>query len=150
MEKMWTRVISQSFSTWEKAYEQNSKKYAEVAQNEIVPVLENWIQSNRQVGMIKFSDFQSYIHKAAQGDVNAIKGLEYTYFLHRILDELILLWISMVNGGESQVNAIAKITRAIVEIEPVANYAQIESIMDQLGAEQYLRTLFMKELNNQL
>ena len=150
IEKMWAIVLKQSHPSFQKAYEYNLEKYAEVARTEIAPVLEKWIHDNRQVGMIKYSDFQSYIQSASQGNREALKGIEYTYFLHRILDELIILWISMVNSGESQVNAIAKLTRAVVEINTITNYTQIESIFDQLGAEKYLQTLLIKELNNQL
>jgi len=32
---------------------------------------------------------------------------------------------------------------------PINDYATIEQIFDQLGAERYLQTLFMKELQNQ-
>jgi hypothetical protein len=37
----------------------------------------------------------------------------------------------MVNSGETQVNAIAKLTRAVVEIPTIRNYAEIESVFDQ-------------------
>jgi hypothetical protein len=150
IEKMWPSVINQSFPNWQKAYEANMMKYGQVAQVEIVPVLESWVQSNRQVGMVKYSDFQSYIQNGARGNAEALKGIEYTYLLHRVLDELIILWISMVNSGETQVNAIAKLTRAVVEIPTIRNYAEIESVFDQLGAEQYLQSLLMKELTGQL
>lgn len=125
-------------------------KYGQVSQMEIVPVLESWVQSNRQVGMVKYSDFQSFIQNGSRGNADALKGIEYTYLLHRVLDELIMLWISMVNSGETQVNAIAKLTRAVVEIPTIRNYAEIESVFDQLGAEQYLQSLLVKELTGQL
>ena len=150
IEKMWPKVINNKHSTWQRAYEFNMLKYSEVAQNEIVPVLENWVQANKKVGMIKFSDFQPYIQSSAKGNSEALKGLEYTYLLHRILDELIVLWISFINSGETQVDAIAKLTRAIVEINPINKYEEIENIFDKLGAEQYLQSLFIKEINGQL
>lgn len=150
IEKMWPIVINQSYPTWQKAYEANLLKYGQVAQMEIVPVLESWIQSNRQVGMVKFSDFQSFIQNGSRGNADALKGIEYTYLLHRVFDELIILWISMVNSGETQVNAIAKLTRHVVEIPKIRSYAEIESVFDQLGAEKYLQSLLLKELAGQL
>lgn len=150
IEKMWSSVINQTYPNWQKAYEANMTKYGQVAQMEILPILESYLQSNRQVGMVKFSDFQSYIQNGARGNTEALKGIEYTYLLNRVIDELIVLWISMVNSGETQINAIAKLTRAVVEIPTIRNYAEIESIFDQLGAEQYLQSLFMKELTGQL
>lgn len=150
IEKMWSSVINQSYPTWQKAYEANMIKYGQVSKMEIAPILETWVQSNRQVGMVKLSDFQSFIQNGSRGNTEALKGIEYTYLLHRVLDELIMLWISMVNSGETQVNAIAKLTRAVVEIPTIRNYAEIESIFDQLGAEQYLQSLFIKELTGQL
>lgn len=148
IEKMWSSVINQSYPTWQRAYEANMFKYSQVAQMEIVPVLENWIQSNRQVGMVKYSDFQSYIQNGARGNAEAIKGIDYTYLLHRVLDELIVLWISMVNSGDTQVNAIAKLTGVVIEIPSIRSYAEIESVFDQLGAEQYLQTFLLKGANN--
>jgi hypothetical protein len=150
IEKMWLSVMNQRYATWEQAYQNNMMRYGQVAQMEIVPVLESWVQSNRQVGMVKFSDFQSYIQNAGRGNAEAIKGIEYTYLLHRIFDELIILWISMVNSGETQKGAITKLTRAVVEIPTIGSYAEIESVFDQLGAEHYLRSLMLKEMTGQL
>jgi hypothetical protein len=62
----------------------------------------------------------------------------------------VLVWAAMVVSGESKINAIAKITTAIIADMPINDYATIEQIFDQLGAEQYLQTLFLKEMQNQL
>lgn len=149
IERMWPAVINQSAGSWQKAYENNAVKYAQVSQ-EIVPVLEAWVQANRQVGSIKFSDFQSYIQSAASGDANALKGIEYTYLLHRILDEFVMVWIAFVNSGETKINAVAKLTSAVLAQMPIDNYETIEKIFDQLGAERYLQSLFVKEMSGQL
>jgi hypothetical protein len=148
IEKILPVAITLKSPTWQQAYELNQQKYASVAQIEIVPVLEKWVQSNRQVGMIKYTDFQNYISSASKGDANAIKGIEYTYMLHRIIDELILIWISMVNSGETKIGAISKLTGAVIANMPIEKYEVIESIFDQLGAEQYLQGLLLKELQN--
>jgi hypothetical protein len=149
IEKMWSKVANQTYPTWQLAYENNMLKYSEIAQNEIAPVLENYLQMDRKVNAIKYSDFQSYIKAASRGDIDSIKAIEYTYFLNRIFDELTILWISMVNSGETKINAVAKLTGAILPREmPINNYAEIEQIFDQLGAENYLQSLFMKEYKN--
>jgi hypothetical protein len=151
IEKMWTRVINLTSPSWEKAYESNMLKYAEIAQNEIVPVLDNNLQADKKVTAIKYSDFQSYIKSASRGDIDSIKAIEYTYFLNRIFDEFTILWISMVNSGETKTNAIIKLTGAILPREmPIDTYAEIENIFDQIGVENYLQTLFMKEHTNQM
>jgi hypothetical protein len=56
----------------------------------------------------------------------------------------------MVNSGETQVNAITKLTRSVVKIPTIRSYAEIESVFDQLGAEKYLQSLLLKELAGQL
>lgn len=151
IDKMWPRVINQTHPTWQIAYQNNKLKYAETAQHEIVPVLESLIKSDKKAGTIKYSEFSQYVKAASQGDPNALKGVEFTYFLHRIFDELTTIWISMVNGGDTQINAIAKMTGAVLAPEtPITGYADIENIFDQLGAENHLYSLFMKEMNNQL
>ena len=56
----------------------------------------------------------------------------------------------MVISGESKIDAIAKITRAVLADMPINDYITIEQVFDQLGAEKYLQTLFLKEMKNQL
>ena len=149
IEKMWPSIFNTKYSSWETAYENLKNKYAEVALS-INPVLETKLKANDKVTSIKFSDFTSYIQSAATGNEEALKGIEYTYFLHRIFDELILVWVAMVISGDTKINAIAKITRAVLAEMPINDYAVIEQIFDQLGAEKYLQTLFIKEMQNQL
>jgi hypothetical protein len=150
IEKMWNRVMSQSFPNWQTAFEANTDQYGRVAQMEIVPVLESWVQSNRQVGMLKYSDFQSYILEGAQGNSEALNRIEYTYLLHRIIDELIIIWISIVNTGVTHSEAIAKLTNALVNIPTFSSYSEIETTIDKLGAEKYLQSLLIMELNDQI
>lgn len=151
IERIWADIINQSYSTWEFAYEKNMKKYAEVAQSEIVLILENNLKENKKVTNIKFSDFQPYIKSASLGDVDAIKAIEYTYFLNRIFDELTMLWISMVNSGETKIDAIAKLTGVILPREiSISSYREVEQIFDKIGVETYLQSLFIEELKNQL
>jgi hypothetical protein len=149
IEKMWPTIFNTKYSSWETAYENLKNKYADVALS-INPVLETKLKANDKVTSIKFSDFTSYIQSASSGNKEALKGIEYTYFLHRIFDELILIWVAMVISGDTKINAIAKITRAVLAEMPINDYAVIEQIFDQLGAEKYLQTLFIKEMQNQL
>jgi len=150
IERMWPNIFHKKYSDWQTAYRSLKLIYSETAQNEVAPFLEKKLQSNDRVTSLKFTDFSSYINSAASGNQEAIKGIEYTYFLHRILDELVLVWVAMVVSGESKIDAIAKITRAVIEDMPIDDYAIIEKIFDQLGAEKYLQTLFYKEIQNQL
>lgn len=143
-------MFNQRYSDWQTAYQSLKLKYGQVAKSEIVPVLERKLQSNDKVTTIQFSDFTAYIKSASTGNQEAIKGIEYTYFLHRILDELVLIWVAMVVSGETKINAIAKMTRVVLADMPINDYLTIEQIFDQLGAEQYLQTLFIKEMQNQI
>jgi hypothetical protein len=149
IEKMWSTIFNTKYSSWETAYENLKNKYAEVALS-INPVLETKLKANDKVTSIKFSDFTSYIQSASSGNKEALKGIEYTYFLHRIFDELILVWVAMVISGDTKINAIAKITRAVLAEMPINDYAVIEQIFDQLGAEKYLQTLFISKIHKQL
>jgi hypothetical protein len=149
IEKMWPTIFNTKYSSWKAAYENLNNKYAEVALS-INPFLEAKLKANDKVTSIKFSDFTSYIQSASSGNKEAMKGIEYTYFLHRIFDELILVWVAMVISGDTKINAIAKITRAVLAEMPINDYEVIEQIFDQLGAEKYLQTLFIKEMQNQL
>jgi hypothetical protein len=150
-EKMWQNIIKKSHNTWESAYEQNKHEYNRVAQYEIVPVLEAFIKQDKKVTSIKFSDFNSFISAASRGDNEALKGIEYTYFLNRIFDELAIIWLSFVNSGLSGGEAITRLTGAVLPAAmPINSYSEVENLFDQIGAENYLRSLFIKEHNNQI
>ncbi len=149
IEKMWHSIFTKEYSNWETAYVDLKNKYEEVALT-INPVLLSKLNTNNKVSSIRFSDFTSYIQSAATGNKEALKGIEYTYFLNRIFDELILNWVAMVISGDTKINAIAKITGAVIAEIPVNDYTEIEQIFDQLGAEQYLQSLFLKEMENKL
>ncbi len=150
IEKMWPTIFNTKYSNWETAYEKLRYKYAEVAQRDINPILKTKLRSNDKVTSIKFSDFTSYIQSATLGNKEAIKGIEYTYFLHRIFDELTLIWVAMVISGDSKIDAITKISGAIIAEMPINDYDVIEQIFDQLGAEKHLQSLFFKEMQNNL
>ena len=149
IEKMWPTIFNTQFSDWETAYERLQLEYSEVAL-EINPLLESKLSKNDKVTSIHFSDFTSYIQSAELGNQEALQGIEYTYFLHRILDDLILVWAAIVNSGDTKINAITKITRVVIAEIPINDYAVIEQIFDKLGAEQYLQSLFLKELQNNI
>ena len=149
IEKMWPTMFNTKYSNWETGYKDIILRF-EVSKNEIIPVLESKLMSNDKVTSIRYSDFTSYIQSAASGNQEAIKGIEYTYFLNRIFDDLILVWVAMVASGDSKINAIAKITGAVIADMPINDYATIEKIFDELGAEKYLQSLFIKELQNSL
>jgi hypothetical protein len=148
-EKLLAKAINQSLPTWEIAYEKNTISYSEIANNEIAPILENIMATDRPVCNIKPSDFENHIKLAMNGDINAIKGIEFTYFLNRFFDELAILWLSMLNSGETQTGAITKLTGAILPNDfKIKSYSDIENAFDQLGTENYLQTLLIKELNS--
>lgn len=150
IEKMWPTIFNTKYSNWETAYDNIKLRYSETAQHEIIPVLDAKLRSNDKVTSIMYSDFTSYINAASSGSNEALKGIEYTYFLHRIFDELILVWVAMVVSGDTKINAIAKITRVVLADTPINDYAEIEQVFDQLGAEKYLQSLFVKEMQNSL
>ena len=149
IQKMWAQIFNSKFSNWETAYGYLKSKYSEVALS-INPVLESKLQANEKVTSLRYSDFTSYIQSAASGNKEALKGIEYTYFLHRIFDEIILVWVAMVVSGDTKINAITKITRVVLAEMPIDDYAVIEQVFDQLGAEKYLQSLFLKEMQNNL
>lgn len=150
IEKMWPQVINNRYSDWHTAYKELTEKFGEVSKYEIVPVLENWAHSNRKVTVIKFSDFKTFIDSGAKGDINSLKGIEYTYCLNRLLDEMVLIWLSMVIAGMGKIEAVAQITGAVIADMPINSHAEIEQIIYQLGVENYLQNLFVREMSGQL
>ncbi len=150
-EILWSKALKNSYKDWETAYEPIKREYERIAQNEILPILESQLKSDKKVTTMRFSDFTSYINSASKGDKEAIKGIEYTYFLNRMFDELVIIWLSFVTSGTSRVEAVMKLTGAVIPREvPINSYAELENLFDQLGAEHYLRSLFMKEHNKQI
>ena len=146
MESMFDRVLRLRFPDVNTAMISVSNEYQEECLKKMVNVVEPWMLSNRKVGMIKYSDFESFIRSAAQGNQDALRGIEYTYRLHRIIDGLILVWMSVVTTGKSKTESITRVTNAVIAEMPINNYETIESIIDQLGAENYLRTLIMRSI----
>jgi hypothetical protein len=57
IERMWGTLFNQKTSDWQEAYQNIKLKYGQVAQSEIVPVLQQKLQSNDKVTSIQYSDF---------------------------------------------------------------------------------------------
>jgi hypothetical protein len=150
MESMFGRVLRLHQPNLDSAMRFVAQEYQNECAQKIVHVSEQWMKSNRKVGMLQYSDFESYIRSAAQGNQEAIQGIEYTYKLHRIIDGLIWVWMSIVTTGASKLEAVTKVTNAVLAPMPIDNYETIESILDQLGAENYLRQLIIKEMSGKL
>lgn len=115
------------------------KLYRQVAGSEVVHNLEKWVAQDVRVGAQRFSDFAPYIENARSGSLEGIAPIQYTYLLHRVIDELVLAWIAYTTSGMSQIDSISQLTNIIIETGHIDSYEQIEAIMDQLGAESELR-----------
>lgn len=145
---MWPTIFNTNYSNWKTRYENLKIKYGEVVPRYTNPFLESKLRTNDKITSIKLSDFTSYFQSAASGTKEALKEIEYTSFHHIILNELILVWFAMVIFGDTKINAIAKIKRAVHAEMPINDYAVIEQMFDQVGAEKYSQTLFLKEMQN--
>ena len=151
IDRIWPDIISQSYPTFKIAQTRNAQKYLETMRFEINPLAEKLMLSDKKVSTIRYSDFHSFIQSASKGNIDSIKNIEYTYFLHRIFNELIIFWISLINSVDSKISAITKLSGAILPYDmPITSYSEIEQIFDQLGAEKCLQALFIKEMQNQL
>ena len=139
--QMFSRALNLRCSSWQEGYQKTMNLYGQVAGSEVHFHLEDWLEQNVRVGAQSFSDFQPFIENVRSGNPHGLGPIQYTYLMHRILDELVVAWIAYVTTGLSQLDAIARLTNMVVETEPIDRYEQIEAIMDQLGAENELRKL---------
>lgn len=148
LESMFNSALNNKYPDLNTAFIKLSEKYQLECTSKIVYVVEQWTKSNRKGGSIKYSDFESYINSASLGNNEAIKAIEYTYKLHRIIDGLVLSWMAIVTTGSSKIQAVTRVTNAIITSMPIDNYETIEAILDQLGAENYLQSLLLKIHSN--
>lgn len=143
---MWDNVINNNYPDWLTAYRDIKGTFEDVSRNQIVPHLENWLQEDRKVSTIKFSDFTKYISSASKGDLDALKGIEYTYFLNRMMDEYLIFWLAMVTSGMDKQQAFEHVTGAVIPDLPLNTQAELEQVVDSI-TEVYLRVLMVEELN---
>jgi len=139
IECMFDKALNLSSDSWDDGYQQIMKLYGQVAGSEVVHNLEKWVAQDVRVGAQRFSDFAPYIENARSGSLEGIAPIQYTYLLHRVIDELVLAWIAYTTSGLSQIDSISQLTNIIIETGHIDSYEQIEAIMDQLGAESELR-----------
>ena len=139
IECMFDKALNLSSDSWDDGYQQIMKLYGQVAGSEVVHNLEKWVAQDVRVGAQRFSDFAPYIENARSGALEGIAPIQYTYLLHRVIDELVLAWIAYTTSGLSQIDSISQLTNIIIETGHIDSYEQIEAIIDQLGAESELR-----------
>ena len=56
-----------------------------------------------------------------------------------MLDELVVAWLAFTTTGLSPIDSIARLTNFEIETGQIDSFEKIESILDQLGAENELR-----------
>ena len=139
IDSMFERALNMHCATWDEGYERIMNLYGQVAAAEVHSNLEDWISQDIRVGAQRFSDFHQFIENARSGSEHGLAPIQYTYLLHRVLDELVVTWLAFTTTGLSPIDSITRLTNFEIETGQIDNYEKIESILDQLGAENELR-----------
>lgn len=113
--------------------------YGRTAVSEVMPNLEKWINNNpfEEVGTICAARYQNLANKAIN-DISKKEELEFSYIFEMLNDMSVLYYIAFRLSGCNDVEAIAKMTGAIIEEIPNMNYTIIKQVFQQLLVSIYM------------
>lgn len=113
--------------------------YGRTAVSEVMPNLEKWINNNpfEEVGTICAARYQNLANKAIN-DISKKEELEFSYIFEMLNDMSVLYYIAFRLSGCNDVEAIAKMTGAIIEKIPNMNYTIIKQVFQQLLVSRYM------------
>ena len=151
MSKMWEDVMRMvnkpSFSSFNDAYIFLETLYSDTATTKVAPFLESWIfdNPNEIVGAIHYSDFEGLIQRVQLGSRPAKEELEFSYLHYLISDKATLAWAAFCACGVPPLDAITKVSDAIIEPMPLNDYNTLT-----VGLGQLYTTRFLKDRYNPL
>jgi hypothetical protein len=131
-----------SFKLIEESY---SKAATEKTQGLLPVILKN--RANVLFGNIKYETFIPQIKRGSNGDNKEIESIEFAYIFYHLSNICVRLWCALGITGLNKIDAIAKLSGAIIETSEIKSYTQIEDILGKLIVAPSLDSLY-KPLNN--
>ncbi len=142
-----TRIVFEAFKNDEMAEQDDFEDanmyvlhfYGETALTEVHPYLEGWMANNPNelVGPLCTARFEKLATKA-EVDKKSQEELEFSYIFELVNDMCVLYYIAFRLSGDSQVNAISKMTDVIIAPLPNMDYTICKQVFQQLLVARYM------------
>jgi len=114
--------------------------YGTTAVSKTQPVLLSLLTNiTRNVANTNYGIYKSLITEAQNGNNAKLEEIEYAYLYYKLTDECVLLWGAFGGTGLTKIEAIGKMSGLIIDIEEIKTYGQIEHVLGQLCAAEYLK-----------
>lgn len=142
-----TRIVYQAFASgtmlefdnFYEAAQYVNEFYSGAARREVMPYLEGWMANNpyEQVGTLCTARYENL---ATQAETNKKyqEELEFSYIFELLNDKCVLYFIAFRLTGESEVDAIAKMSNAIIEPLEYMDYTITKQVFQQLLVGRYM------------
>ena len=142
-----TRIVFETFQNDELADQDNFQEaimyvlhfYGETAKTEVHPYLEGWMANKpyEYVGPLCTARYEKIATKA-ETDPKFKEELEFSYIFELLNDMSVLAFIALRLTGESEVDAIAKMTNVIIEPLEHMDYTICKQVFQQLLVAKYM------------
>lgn len=144
MSKMWNdlmNIVNQKpYNSFPEAAKVIETLYSDTAKSKVAPYLESWIQNNPDeiVGAIHYRDFEGLIQRVQLGSKPAKEELEFSYLHYLISDKATLAWAAFCAKGVSPLEAITKVSGAIIQPMPLNDYNTLTVGLGQLYTTNFM------------
>ena len=136
-----TRLVFEAFAKDElpdyddftEAAKEVHRFYGQMAATEVHANLIRWMQTkpNEQVGTLCTAKMEA-LATQAETDPNALEEIEFSYIFELLNDMSVLYWIAFRLCGESEVNAISKMSGVIIEPLDHMDYTITKMVFQRL------------------
>ena len=142
-----TRIVYQAFANdempefddFQEAAQYVIAFYGECSKSEVLPYLEGWMkdQPYEQVGTLCTARYEPLASKA-ETEKKFQEELEFSYIFELLNDMCVLYYIAFRLSGNSEVDAIAKMSDVIIEPMENMDYSIIKQAFQQLLVGRYM------------
>jgi hypothetical protein len=143
MNKMWPKLMEivrkKAYNSFEDAYRDLEILYSETSK-QVAPNLELWVKNNpyEVVGAIRYCDFEGLIQRVQIGSNPAKEELEFSYLHYLVSDKATLVWAAFCATGISPLEAITKVSGAVIQPMPLNDYNTLTVGLGQLYTTRFL------------
>ena len=127
------------FDDFTEAAREVHRFYGQMAATEVHSNLLRWMATkpNEEVGTVCTERLEKLATRA-ETDPQALEELEFTYIFELLNDMSVLYWIAFRQCGESDVNAIYKMSDVMIRPFNNMDYSMIKQVFQQLLVAPYM------------
>ena len=127
------------FDDFTEAAREVHRFYGQMAATEVHSNLLRWMATkpNEEVGTVCTERLEKLATRA-EIDPQALEELEFTYIFELLNDMSVLYWIAFRQSGESDVNAIYKMSDVMIRPFNNMDYSMIKQVFQQLLVAPYM------------